>query len=55
MMQAELIRTLFWIAFCWNDHNFEVKPEQRAREVCAKYGIETLEQANEYLESLDGD
>ena len=50
--QHELIRTLFWIAFVWNDHNFENHPEQTARDVCERYGIQTLADANEYLESI---
>lgn len=53
--EQELIRTLFWIAFVWNDHNFERGPEERAREVCAKHGVTNLASANAFLEALEGE
>ena len=50
--QKDMIRSLMWIAFVWNDHNFSQTPSEAARETLAKYGIENLAQANCYLDRL---
>jgi hypothetical protein len=44
----KLARRLLWIAFCWNDHNFEGAHilARREAEAC---GIKSFEQANEWL------
>lgn len=43
-----LARRLLWIAFCWNDHNFDAAhiTARRTAEAC---GITSFEQANEWL------
>jgi hypothetical protein len=46
-----LARKLLWIAFTWNDHNFE-HPEKCAVDAARECGIETFEQANAWLESI---
>lgn len=46
---AELLaRRLLWIAYCWNDHNFDA-PHLEARKTAQQHGIHTLDQANEWL------
>ena len=47
--QAEMARRLLWIAFNWNDHNFSHPPEYYAREAASEYGINNLDQANDWL------
>lgn len=49
-LQALARRTL-WIAYCWNDHNFEAAHLQARKEAEAA-GIHTFEEANAFLASL---
>jgi type II secretory pathway component PulL len=45
-----LARRTLWLAYVWNDHNFG-PAHQEARTEAKKNGIESFEQANEFLES----
>lgn len=47
----KLARRTLWIAYVWNDHNFEAAHEV-ARETCEAVGIKSFDDANRYLESL---
>ena len=49
---ARLARMTLWLAFCWNDHNFQKRPDQYARECAKELGIANLEDANDWLEGL---
>ena len=53
--QAALARRLLWIAFNWNDHNFSHPPEYYAREAASEYGINNLDQANDWLSGNKGE
>lgn len=50
--KAALVRRLMWIAFCWNDHNFEQTPQQVARDELEKVGISSLDDANTAIDLL---
>jgi len=43
-----LARKLLWIAYVWNDHNFD-HPYQIARKLAQEFGIESFDQANAWL------
>jgi hypothetical protein len=43
---------LLWLAFVWNDHNFDAAHKE-AREEAKKWGIHSLDEANAFLESLN--
>ena len=47
-----LARHTAWTAFTWNDHNFQHDPKHYAQECCKHFNINTLEEANVWLESL---
>lgn len=47
----QLARRTLWIAYCWNDHNFEAAHLQARKEAEAA-GIHTFEEANAFLASL---
>ncbi|MBI6948557.1 hypothetical protein [Pseudomonas koreensis] len=47
---TSLARRTLWIAFCWNDHNFD-HPHLLARKEAEELGITTFEQANAWLEA----
>ncbi len=49
---AKLARRTAWIAYVWNDHNFEDAYIEARRE-CKEHGIDSFEAANDYLESVD--
>lgn len=44
-----LARKLLWIAYVWNDHNFD-HPYQIARKLAQEFGIESVDQANAWLD-----
>lgn len=44
-----LARRCLWIAYCWNDHNFE-PANTYARTEAEKLGIQSFEHANEWLD-----
>lgn len=44
----KLARRLLWIAFCWNDHNFD-DAHIEARRTAEECGLKSFEQANEWL------
>jgi hypothetical protein len=47
--QAEaMARRLLWLAYAWNDHNFDAAHIEARREA-AKYGIRSFEDANAWL------
>ena len=43
-----LARKLLWIAYVWNDHNFD-HPYKIARALAQEFGIESFDQANAWL------
>lgn len=43
---------LLWLAFVWNDHNFE-PAHTAARLTCEKHGIKSFDEGNAYLESVE--
>lgn len=43
-----LARKLLWVAYVWNDHNFD-HPYKIARKLAAEFGIESFDQANAWL------
>lgn len=43
-----MARKLLWIAYVWNDHNFD-HPYKVAREMAQEFGIESFDQANAWL------
>ena len=45
-----LARRCLWIAFCWNDHNFEAAHKE-ARKEAEKHGITSFDEANHFLSS----
>ena len=45
----ELARRCLWIAFTWNDHNFQA-PWKYARDEAAKFGITNIDQANAWID-----
>ena len=47
--QAKLARMTLWLAYCWNDHNFDKRPDQYARECAKELGIAGFEDANDWL------
>lgn len=47
-----LARRLLWLAFCWNDHNFDAA-HKCAREEAARHGITDLDKANDWLSGRD--
>lgn len=49
-MMGDLAHRLLWIAFVWNDHNFEAA-HIVARKTAATWGITSFDEANAYLES----
>ena len=49
-VQANLARGLLWLAFVWNDHNFEAAHKE-ARRIAERAGIRSLEDANAWLEA----
>lgn len=51
----KLIRRLMWIAFVWNDHNFEHTPQHYAREELEKIGVTNFDEAYDYLDKLAED
>jgi hypothetical protein len=46
----ELARRCLWIAYCWNDHNFDAA-HTYARKEAKTHGIESFEEANDWLTS----
>lgn len=50
--RESMARRLLWLAFVWNDHNFEEAHIEARREAEA-HGITTLEQANEWLSRIE--
>jgi hypothetical protein len=44
----DLARRCLWIAYCWNDHNFE-HPQQYARNTAKLHGISSFEDAQAWL------
>lgn len=44
-----LARRCLWIAYCWNDHNFEDAAHTYARKEAEEHGIHTFEQANRWI------
>ena len=50
--RESMARRLLWLAFVWNDHNFEEAHIEARREAEA-HGITTLKQANEWLSRID--
>lgn len=50
--RESMARRLLWLAFVWNDHNFE-KAHIEARREAEAHGITTLKQANEWLSRID--
>ncbi|MBV8158883.1 MAG: hypothetical protein JO278_14560 [Dyella sp.] len=48
---AALARRCLWLAFVWNDHNFEAA-QIEARKEAKRHGINSLEQAIEWLTSV---
>lgn len=44
-----LARKLLWIAYAWNDHNFD-HPYKIARALAQEFGIESFDQANAWLD-----
>lgn len=44
-----LARKLLWVAYVWNDHNFE-HPYKIARKLAQEFGIESFDQANAWLD-----
>ncbi len=44
-----LARKLLWIAYVWNDHNFD-HPYKIARALAQEFGIESFDQANAWLD-----
>jgi len=50
--RESMARRLLWLAFVWNDHNFE-KAHIEARREAEAHGITTLEQANEWLSRIE--
>ena len=49
-VQANLARGLLWLAFVWNDHNFEAAHKE-ARRIAERAGIRSFEDANAWLEA----
>lgn len=47
---VKLARNTLWLAYCWNDHNFQKRPEQYAKDVAKECGIDSLEAANDWLD-----
>jgi len=49
LQQAEaMARRLLWLAFCWNDHNFD-EAHIEARREAEKHGIRSFDEANAWL------
>jgi hypothetical protein len=49
---VKLARKTLWTAFVWNDHNFKPAHEE-ARKLCKELGINSLDEANAFLDSLE--
>lgn len=49
---ARLARMTLWLAYCWNDHNFQKRPDQYARECAKELGIAGFEDANDWLQGV---
>lgn len=47
-----LARRCLWIAYCWNDHNFDAAYGY-ARETAKAHGINSLEDANALIEQIE--
>lgn len=47
----QMVRRLLFLAFCWNDHNFEAAHIE-ARNEAAKWGINSMEDAQAFLDSI---
>jgi hypothetical protein len=45
---TQLARRCLWLAFVWNDHNFE-RADVEARKEAEKHGIHSFEEANEWI------
>lgn len=48
---VKLARRTLWIAYSWNDHNFE-HPLAYARQEASSLGIKSFEEANNWLERI---
>ncbi len=48
-----LARRCLWIAYVWNDHNFQRRPDQYAREQAQDLGINSFEEANAWIEKIN--
>ena len=44
-----LARRTLWIAYVWNDHNFDDDIRKYARETAEECGIKSIEDANTFL------
>lgn len=47
----KLARRTLWIAYCWNDHNFEAAHKE-ARRTAEECGINSFDDANDWLKKL---
>ena len=45
----KLARRTLWIAYCWNDHNFDKPAHHYAQTTAAECGIKSFEEANAWL------
>jgi hypothetical protein len=48
----KLARRTLWLAFVWNDHNFDAAHIE-ARNACKLCGINSFDEANEFIESME--
>lgn len=49
---AKLARRTLWLAFVWNDHNFDAAHTE-ALNACKALGINSFDEANEFIESME--